>query len=119
MGWAYPVSARCFSRTPVTIDAGTLRREFVAPGSIGSNFQNLHAFQDDSGGWHPVLAIGVHSPSHPHHWTVLVHAHPGTGPAPGAEPVAWSADPLLSRSFSNPLDGNHDSKYFEDGGDFT
>jgi len=63
-----------------------------------------------------VLAIGVHSPSHPHHWTVLVHAHPGTGAAPGAVPLAWSADTVLSGSFSNPLDGNYDGKYFEDRG---
>ena len=114
MSCAYPVSARCFSWTPVTIDAGTLRAEIAAAGASITNFQNLDAFQDDRGSWHAVLAIGVHSPSHPHHWTVLVHAHPGA--APGAVPLAWSADTVLSGSFSDPVDGNYDGKYFEDGG---
>ena len=111
---AYPVSARCFSWTPVTIDAGTLGAAIAAAGASITNFQNLDAFQDDRGGWHAVLAIGVHSPSHPHHWTVLVHAHPGV--APGAVPLAWSADTVLSGSFSDPQDGNYDGKYFEDNG---
>ncbi len=44
MSCAYPISARCFSWTPVTIDAGTLSAEIAAAGSTGTNFQNLNAF---------------------------------------------------------------------------
>jgi len=116
MWCTYPVSARCFSWTPVTIDAGALRAEIAAAGASFTNFQNLNVFQDDAGGWHAVLAIGVQSPTHLQHWTVLVHAHATAAAAPGTAPLAWSADTVLSGSFSNPVDGNYDGKYFEDGG---
>ena len=112
----YPVSARCFSWAPATIDTGTLGVDIAAAGASFTNFQNLDAFQDDAGAWHAVLAIGVNSPAHPGHWTVLVHAHAAAPAAPGIAPLAWSADTVLSGSFSNPVEGNYDGKYFEDGG---
>ena len=113
-------AARCFSWTRVAIDAGRLGADIAAAGASVTNFQNLNIFQDDTGGWHAVLAIGVRSPSHPSHWTVLVHARPAPGGAPGAAPgptpLAWSADAVLSGSFSDPAAGNYDGKYFEEGG---
>ncbi len=112
----YPVSARCFSWTPATVDAGALGAAIAAAGASFTNIQNLNAFQDDAGVWHAVAAIGVHSPTHPNHWTVLVHAHATAAAAPGIAPLAWSADTVLSGSFANPMDGNYDGKYFEDGG---
>ncbi len=116
MSCAYPVSARCFSWARAAIDAGTLRTKIAAAGASITNFQNLGLFQDDASRWHAVLAIGVNSPAHPAYWTVLVHAHPPMDAAPGAVPLAWSADTVLSGSFSNPADGNYDGKYFEDEG---
>lgn len=112
----YPLSARCFSWTPATVYAGALGAEIAAAGASFTNFQNIDIFQDDAGGWHAAVAIGVNSPTHPNHWTVLVHAHPTAAAAPGIAPVAWSADTVLSGSFSNPVDGNYDGKYFKDGG---
>lgn len=109
---AYPISARCFSWTPGAVDAGSLRPAIAAAGATITNIQNLNAFEDDTGGWHAVVAIGVHSAAHPDHWTVLAHAHPT---ADGV-PLAWVADTVLSGSFSNPADGNYDGKYFEDDG---
>lgn len=105
-----------FSWTPVTVDAGALRAEIAAAGATITNFQNLNAFQDDAGEWHAVLAIGVHSPAQPDHWTVLVHAHPATKAVSAGAPLAWSADTVLSGSFSKLVDGNYDGKYFEDSG---
>ncbi len=116
MSCAYPVSARCFSWTKATIDAGTLSAEIAADGASITNFQNLNVFQDDAGGWHAVLAIGVRSPKHPDHWTVLVHAHPSKDSVTGTAPLAWSADTVLAGSFLNPVDGNYDGKYFEGSG---
>ena len=116
MWCSYPVSARCFSWTPATIDLGTVGAEIAAAGASFTNFQNLDVFQDDAGGWHAALAIGVNSPAHPNHWTVLVHAHAAAAAAPGIAPTAWSADTVLSGSFANPVEGNYDGKYFEDGG---
>lgn len=116
MSCAHPVSARCFSWTRAAIDAGTLRARIAAAGASITNFQNLDLFQDDASRWHAVLAIGVNSPAHPAYWTVLVHAHPPADAAPGAVPLAWSADTVLSGSFSEPADGNYDGKYFEDKG---
>ena len=114
MWCSYPISARCFSWTPATIDAGALRAEIAAAGASVTNFQNLDAFQDDAGGWHAAVAIGVNSPAHPNHWTVLVHAH--SAAAPGIVPTTWSADTVLSGSFAAPVEGNYDGKYFEEGG---
>jgi len=116
MSCAYPVSARCFSWTRAVVDAGALRPEIAAAGASVTNFQNLDGFQDDAGRWHAVLAIGVRSPTHLDHWTVLVHAHATAPAAPGAAPLAWSADTVLAGSFSNPVDGYYDGKYLEDGG---
>ena len=116
MSCAYPVSARCFSWTRANVDPGRLGAEIAAAGASVTNFQNLDLFQDDAGRWHAVLAIGVNSPAHPAYWTVLVHAHPAMDAAPGAVPLAWSADAVLSGSFANPADGNYDGKYFEDEG---
>jgi len=112
----YPISALCFSWAPATVDAGTLGTAIAAAGASLTNIQNLNIFQDDAGGWHAAVAIGVHSPAHPDHWTVLVHAHATALAAPGVAPLAWSADTVLSGSFSSPVDGNYDGKYFEDGG---
>jgi hypothetical protein len=116
MWCAYQVSAGCFSWTPATIDAGALHAEIAAAGASFTNFQNLNVFQDDAGGWHAVLAIGVRSAAHPDHWTVLVHAHADAAAAPGIAPLAWSADTVLAGSFSDPVDGNYDGKYFQDNG---
>ena len=116
MSCADPMSAGCFSWTPVRVDAGALRTEIAAAGASITNFQNLDVFQDDAGGWHAVLAIGVHNAAHPRYWTVLVHAHPTTFAQPGTAPLAWSADTVLEGSFSDRVDGNYDGKYFEDGG---
>ncbi len=112
----YPLSPRCFSWTPVAIDTGGLGAAIAAARATFTNFQNLDAFQDDAGAWHAVLAIGVQSAAHPRHWTVLVHAHPTATPAPGATPIGWSADTVLSGSFSDPVEGNYDGKYFLDEG---
>jgi hypothetical protein len=116
MSCEYPLVPSCFSWTAATIDAGSLRGEIAAAGVTITNFQNLNVFQDDAGEWHAVLAIGVHSGAQPDHWTVLVHAHPSGVATPDTTPLAWSADAVLSGSFSNRVDGNYDGKYFEDGG---
>ncbi len=116
MECAYPLSPRCFSWTPATVDAGALRTEIAAAGASITNFQNLDVFQDDAGGWHAVLAIGVRNPTHPDRWTVLVHAHPTAKAPPGTIPLSWSADTVLSGSFSDRVDGNYDGKYVEDEG---
>ncbi len=116
MSCTFPVSPRCFSWTPATIDTGTLGRQITAAGAHFTNVQNLDVFQDDAGHWHAVLAIGVNSPANPNYWTVLVHAHPATSTTPDIVPLAWSADTILSGSFSHRVDGNYDGKYLEDGG---
>ncbi len=113
-----PVSAGCFSWTPARIDQGTLGPAIAAAGAMFTNFQNLDVFQADDGGWHAVLAIGVKRPGQPpgDYWTVLVHAHPTTNGSPDAVPLSWSADTVLSGSFSERADGNYDGKYVEDNG---
>jgi len=116
MSCEYPVSARCFSWTRVTVDAGALRATIAAADATVTNFQNLDVFQDNAGGWHAVLAIGVRSVAHPRHWTVLVHARPSTVGGPDRVPPAWSADSVLAGSFSHPKEGNYDGKYLLDGG---
>ncbi len=115
MSCAYPVTGRCFSWTRVAVNSGALRATIAAAGATVTNFQNLAAFQDDAGGWHAVLAIGVRSPAHPDHWTVLVHAQPAAVGVPGTVPPAWSADSVLAGSFATPADGNYDGKHFQDG----
>jgi hypothetical protein len=114
---AYPVSERCFSWTPITVDAGSLHEKISAAGATITNFQNIDLFQDNAGVWHAVVAIGVHSKTHPDHWTVLVHAHPIMDASHDAvPPLHWSADTVLTGSFSNRVDGNYDGKYFEERG---
>jgi hypothetical protein len=115
MTCAYPLSPRCFTWTRLTMDAGSLASQIQAAGDTITNFQNLNAFQADDGTWHAVLAIGVQSAAQPDHWTVLVHAHPAGGGGGGAMPLAWSADTVLSGSFSTRVDGNYDGKYFQNG----
>lgn len=112
----YPLSPRCFASTPVTIGLGGLAAEIAAAGASFTNFQNLDAYQDDAGDWHAVLAVGVKNAAHPSRWTVLVHARAASTPAPGATPAAWTADAVLSGSFSEPVEGNYDGKYVRDGG---
>ncbi len=116
MSCAYPLTPGCFSWTPITINAGTLAPQITAAHAKITNFQNLNAFQDDAGHWHAVLAIGVISPGQSRYWTVLVHAHPTEIGLKDTVPLAWSADTVLSGSFSTRVDGNYDGKYFEDGG---
>ncbi|WP_237476928.1 family 43 glycosylhydrolase [Lichenibacterium dinghuense] len=112
----YPLSPGCFTSTPLTVGVGSLGAQITAAMATVTNFQNVDAFQDDAGTWHAVLAIGVKNAAHPDHWTVLVHAHAASAPAPGATPIAWAADAVLSGSFSDPAEGNYDGKYFLDGG---
>ena len=116
IGCTYPISPGCFAWQPLTVDAGSLRGAIVAAGASITNFQNVNLFQDDAGAWHAAVAIGVHTPGHPQHWTVVAHAHPTEPAAPGSAPLAWSADTLLTGSFSDPVEGNYDAKYVEDEG---
>ncbi len=113
---AYPISPGCFTWAPITVDAGSLHGAIAAAGASITNFQNVDLFQDDAGTWHAVVTIGVHTPRHPRHWTVVAHAHPTQPAAPGSAPLAWSADTLLAGSFSDPVEGNYDAKYLEDEG---
>ena len=68
------------------------------------------------GGWHAVVTIGIHTAAHEKHWTVIAHAHPSAPTTPAEAPLAWSADTLLSGSFTEPSPGNYDGKYFQDNG---
>ncbi|WP_157134763.1 hypothetical protein [Sphingomonas sp. PAMC 26605] len=112
----YPTRPGCFSWKPITIDAGSLRPMIAAAGATVTNFQNLDLYQDDDGGWHAAVTIGVRSAAHPKHWTVIAHAHPTSPALPGSAPTTWSADVVLGGSFSKPVEGNYDAKYFEDNG---
>jgi len=112
----YPLSAGCFSWTPARIGASTLSAQIAAAGDQFTNFQNLNVFQADDGRWHAVLAIGVRKPGATSHWTVLVHAHPTETASPDRVPLAWTADTVLSGSFSIKVQGNYDGKYYEDEG---
>lgn len=98
------------------MNAGALRDPIAAAGATITNVQNIDLFQDGSGGWHAAVTIGVHTLAHPKHWTVIAHAHPAEPATPGSPPLAWSADTLLSGSFSDPVEGNYDAKYYEDEG---
>ncbi len=113
---AYPISPGCFTWEPITVDAGALRGPIAASGATLTNFQNIDLFQDDAGGWHAAVTIGVHSPAHPGHWTVVAHAHPTQAAVAGSAPSAWSADTVLAGSFTDPVEGNYDAKYVEDDG---
>ena len=113
---AYPISPGCFTWQPLTIDAGSLRSAIAAAGANITNFQNVDLFQENDGDWHAAVTIGVHTPGHPKHWTVVAHAHPTEPAAPGLTPLAWSADTLLAGSFTDPVEGNYDAKYLEDEG---
>jgi hypothetical protein len=115
MSCNYPITPRCFSWTPLTVNAGSLASQISAAGASITNFQNLHAFQADDRSWHAVLAIGVNTPAQPDHWTVLVHARPVSGDGGDVMPLAWTADTVLSGSFSQRVDGNYDGKYYQEG----
>lgn len=115
MACSYPVTAQCFTWTKLTVDAGSLASQITAAGAHVTNYQNIDAFQADDGSWHAVVAIGVASTAQPDHWTVLVHAHPSGGGGGGPMPLAWSADTVLSGSFSQRVDGNYDGKYYQEG----
>lgn len=112
----YPLSVQCFAWTPLAIDSGTLGAEIVKAHTRFTNFQNLNVYQDDRGGLHAVLAIGVNHGGTSPHWTVLVHAHPVDDDKTGGLPLHWSADTVLSGSFSKEVQGNYDGKYYEDSG---
>jgi hypothetical protein len=62
------------------------------------------------------VTIGVMSPNHPKHWTVVCHAHPTERSQGGAPPRGWTADTVLAGSFVNPDAGNYDGKYYEEDG---
>jgi len=112
----YPISPGCFSWTPLSVAVGgDLQSKIDAAGATVTNFQNVDLFQDDSGKWHAAVTIDVISKSHPQHWTVVAHAHPTQLVESGLAPLGWSADTLLSGSFSDPAAGNYDAKYYEDG----
>jgi hypothetical protein len=113
---AYPIRPDCFSWTPVSVDAGALSAQIAAAGATVTNIQNIDIFQGDLGEWHAAVTIGVNTKAHPAHWTVIAHAHPTATAAPNSAPLAWSADTVLSGSFTDPVQGNYDGKYFEDEG---
>lgn len=110
------LTPRCFSWGRLKIGAGSLRPVITAAGATITNYQNLNAYRDEAGAWHAVLAVGVNNAAHPDYWTVLVHARPAGVIKSGALPLAWSADTILSGSFSTPEDGNYDGKYVRDHG---
>ena len=113
---SYPIAPGSFAWTRVTVDIGTLRDQVAAAQATVTNFQNLDLFQDDAGSWHASVTIGVHTADHRRHWTVIAHAHTTAPARPGTAPLAWSADTVLSGSFSTPVEGNYDGKFFEDEG---
>ena len=113
---AEPITPRCFRWTPLTVDAGPLMGAITKVRARITNYQNIDLFQDDGGGWHAVVTIGVQTPAHQAHWTVITHAHPVGPSTPGVVPLAWSADTVLAGSFDEPVEGNYDAKYLVDGG---
>ena len=113
---AYPLQPRCFSWTPIGVDALGLLSDMQAAGVSVTNIQNINIFQADGGAWHAAVTIGVHSPEHPDYWTVIAHAGPVGAGKPGEPPLAWRADTLLVGSFHAPADGNYDAKYYEEDG---
>jgi hypothetical protein len=112
----YPIRPNCFSWTPMSVNAGSLNEAITAAGAHVTNIQNTDIFQDNEGGWHAAITLGIASTSHPKHWTVIAHAHGVNAGADGMPPLIWSADKLLSGSFSEAGNGNYDGKYFEDNG---
>jgi hypothetical protein len=113
---AYPLKRQAFQAQPIIINRDPLQPEIDKAGSTFTNYQNLDMFQTSSGDWHMVLAIGVIKSGAPHYWTVVVHAHPDVEAKPGFAPTQWTADTVLSGSFSTFVNGNYDCKYFEDKG---
>lgn len=113
---AYPLRPGCFDWRRLTIDAGALSTQIAAAGATVTNFQNIDIFQDDRGGWHAAVTIGVRSPLRAQHWTVVAHAHPRQPGAAGEAPLDWAADTVLAGSFTRAEDGNYDGKYVEDDG---
>jgi hypothetical protein len=113
---AYPLQPQGFQAQTVAINRDPLQPEIDQAGSTFTNYQNLDMFQTSSGQWHMVLAIGVIKTGAPHYWTVVVHAHPDVAAKPGLAPTQWTADTVLSGSFSKFVNGNYDCKYFEDKG---
>lgn len=115
MSCAFPLTARCFSWTSITVNAGSLASQISAAGATITNYQNIHAFQADDGSWHAVVAIGVRNAANPNYWTILVHASPVGATDVNTMPVAWAADTVLSGSFSDRVDGNYDGKFYQEG----
>jgi hypothetical protein len=113
---AYPLQPQGFKAEPVVINRDPLQPEIDKAGATFTNYQNVDMFQTSSGEWHMVLAIGVVKNGAPHYWTVIVHAHPNGEAKPGLAPTQWTADTVLSGSFSTFVNGNYDCKYFEDKG---
>jgi hypothetical protein len=114
---SYPISAGCFKWDALKVKVDDdIKAEIDAAGDHITNFQNIDLFQDDDGTWHAAVTVGVASKKHPGHWTLVTHAH-ATEPAKfGLAPLAWSVDTVLSGSFSKPVQGNYDGKYYEDNG---
>ena len=119
MSCVYPLREDCFSWTPDKIKIGALTRDVIAAKAVVTTFQNLNVFQADNGKWHAVVAADVQARGDMSgkHWTVLLHAHPTTSAPPEVVPLSWTADTILSGSFSDDVQGNYDGKYFEDNGE--
>jgi hypothetical protein len=113
---AYRLQPQGFKAETVAINRDPLQPEIDKAGASFTNYQNLDVFQARSGQWHMVLAIGVIKSGAPHYWTVVVHAHPDVEAKPESAPTQWTADTVLSGSFSTFVNGNYDCKYFEDKG---
>lgn len=114
---AYPLTPRCFASTPLKIvRSAAIDRQIADAAANFTNFQNLDAYQDDTGAWHMALAIGVNNAQRPFQWTVIVHASPVGPTSLDAVPTSWVADKVLVGSFATPVDANYSPKYFSDAG---
>ena len=111
----YPVRAQSFSWTPITVTPAGVQKDITAAGATFKTIQNTNIFQDDQGQWHAVVGVDVASPGHTS-WTVTCHAHPTEDSVDGQPPRAWTADTVLAGSFSDPMAGNYDGKYYEEDG---
>ncbi len=116
VGGAYPLRPGAFAWAPLQVDAADLRPAMAQAGVTVTNIQNVDIFQADDGAWHAAVTVGVSSPAHPKHWTVVAHAHPTQPGEAGAPPRAWTADTLLAGDFTHPVEGNYDGKYYEEAG---
>ncbi len=113
---AFPIERSSFTWTPLQVNAGLLQGAIRAAGAHITNIQNIDVFQDDAQGWHAAVTIGLSSPAHPKHWTVVAHASPVGAVSAERCPLSWSADTLLTGSLTEGVNGNYDGKYFEDKG---